>query len=64
MYEKIQTYRNTPMQIRRVHSPHRETGDKIILNDNGKEVATYIFNKVTTGIGSLSDEIDTTNMTQ
>lgn len=64
MFEKIQTYRNTPMQIQCAHSPQRETGDKIILNDNGKEVATYIFNKVTTGIVSVFDETDTTNMTQ
>lgn len=62
MFARIQSVRFTPMMISCKSLPDRETGDKIIISDDGKEISTYIFNKVTSGIMALMDEIDNTNM--
>ncbi|MBQ8279482.1 MAG: hypothetical protein IJZ23_06850 [Roseburia sp.] len=64
MWEGMQAVRFTPMQIVTPHAPHMETGDRIILSDKGKEVSTYIFNRISSGVVSIYDEIDTTNIEQ
>lgn len=64
MWEGMQAVRFTPMQIVTPHVPHMETGDRIILSDEGKEVSTYIFNRISSGVVSIYDEIDTTNIEQ
>ena len=62
MWNRIQGIRYTPMLVSTIAMPDREIGSRIIINDDGKEIKSYVFNKQTNGSTSMMDEIDSTYM--
>ena len=60
LQNKICSIKWTPASIDIMARPYLEIGDRVAFDDNGRKVCTYIFDKVTSGIVSMKDEIDST----
>lgn len=57
---KICSIKWTPASIDIMSRPYLEIGDRVAFDDYGRRVCTYIFDKITSGIVSMKDEIDST----
>jgi hypothetical protein len=64
LHAKICTSKWAPVFLGIMSRPYLEVGDRVAFYDDGMLVSTYIFDKITSGIVSMKDEIDSTMVTE